>query len=117
MERVLLPNASAVAKHGPALVACFGTPVGIFLIYDAFFKAGRVNHEELEWKRREVQRASVKLREVVKLERTKYYLNKLGAGGQGTVRLTFTLNVGGYGERALREELQRLFDLLPHQPQ
>lgn len=111
MERVLLPNASAVAKHGPALVACFGTPVGIFLIYDAFFKAGRVNHEELEWKRREVQRASVKLREVVKLERTKYYLNKLGAGGQGTVRLTFTLNVGGYGERALREELQRLFEV------
>ena len=111
MERVLLPNAKVVAAYGPALVACFGTPVGIFLIYDAFFKARRVNHEELEWKRREVQRASIKLREVVKLERTKYYLHRLGAGGLGTVRLTFTLNVGGYSEETLREELQRLFEV------
>ena len=111
MELVLLPNAKVVAAYGPALVACFGTPVGLFLIYDAFCKARRVNHEELEWKRREVQRASIKLREVVKLERTKYYLHRLGAGGLGTVRLTFTLNVGGYSEETLRDELQRLFEV------
>jgi ABC-type multidrug transport system fused ATPase/permease subunit len=110
MERVL-PNASVVAANGPALVACFGAPVGLFLVYDAFVKKRQVNFEELEWKRREVQRASIKLREVVKGERTKNYLDKLGAGGEGTVRLTFTLNVGGYSEAALREELERLFEV------
>ena len=102
------PSAAFVAVNGGRLVALFGAPVALFLLWDALFKARRVNFEELEWKRREVQRASIKLQEVVKGERTKYYLEKLGAGGEGVVRLTFTLNVGGYSELQLREELERL---------
>ena len=105
------PSAAFVAANGAKLVASFGLPVAFFLLWDALFKARRVNFEELEWKRREVQRASVKLREVVKGERTKYYLEKLGAGGEGVVRLTFTLNIGGYSELELREEIQRLFEV------
>ena len=49
-----------------------------------FRKARAVNFEELEWKRREVQRACVKLKEVVKSERTKYLLERLRAGADRT---------------------------------
>jgi hypothetical protein len=103
------PSAAAVSLHGPKLAALVGSPVILAILIDILRKEV-VDTSELEWKRREVTRAAVKLREVVKGEHTKYQLQTLGAGGAGTVRLSFLLNVGGYSQAALQRELSSLFE-------
>lgn len=103
------PSANTVSRHGPLLAAVLGSPVLLCIMWDCL-KKEVVDLNELEWKRREVNRAAVKLREVVKGEHTKYRLQELGAGGEGTVRLSFLLNVGGYSQEALRKELESLFE-------